>query len=78
MVEKRKEIRCKKAKKEDIDDKKDDNDDKKDDDDSGISIIWLYSSLLKASVIGGFFHILMGKMKIILSHILIDALYDNV
>ena len=55
-------MRCKKAK-EDIDDKKDDDDDKEDDDDSGISIIWLYLSVLKASVIGGFFHILMGKMK---------------
>ena len=76
-VEKRKEIRCKKAK-EDIDDKKEDIDDKKDNDDSGISIIWLYSSVLKASVTGGFFHILMGKMKIILSHVLIDELYDNV
>ena len=64
--------------KEDIDDKKDDDDDKKDDNDSGISIVWIYSSVLKASVIGGFFRILMGKMKIILSHILIDELYDNV
>ena len=53
--------------KEDIDDKKDDDDDKKDDNDSGISIVWIYSSVLKASVIGGFFHILKGKMKIILT-----------
>ena len=64
-VEKRKEERSKKAK-GDFEDKKV----VEDDDDSGISIIWLYSSVLKASVIGGFLHILtVLRIQLILMRI---------